>query len=69
MRIKSFQALTLSASEGIREIEAQREIENFLRALSSYPERFAQEPTLSFEQHMISIIAGAQSVDSGSRQS
>jgi hypothetical protein len=33
-----------------------REIERFLRALSSYPDRFAREPHLSFQQHFSSIV-------------
>jgi hypothetical protein len=30
----------------------QQEIDNFLRALSSYPEHFALDTTLTFEQHL-----------------
>ncbi len=41
-----------------RDGDVRREIENFLRALSSYPERFARDPYLSFEQHLFSIAAG-----------
>ena len=35
----------------------EREISNFLLALHSYPERFAIDPCLSFEQHLFSTIA------------
>lgn len=38
-----------------REGEVRREIETFLLALSSYPDRFAREPYLSFEQHLFRI--------------
>lgn len=31
--------------------EAHQEIQNFLQALASYPERFAQKPGVSFEEH------------------
>ena len=35
----------------------QQEIEDFLRALNSYPASFARKPRLSFEQHLFSIKA------------
>jgi hypothetical protein len=41
-----------------RRPEVQQEINNYLTALASYPERFAREPGLSFEQHFFSISAG-----------
>lgn len=31
------------------------EIESFLEALASYPERFATDPDLTFEQHRTSL--------------
>ncbi len=34
----------------------QREIENYLKALSSYPDRVARDPQLSLEQHLCSFI-------------
>ena len=39
-----------------REMEVRQEIEDFLAALSSYPERVAKDPTVSFEQHLYSVI-------------
>jgi hypothetical protein len=35
----------------------QPEIDKFLRALRSYPESFAHNPRLSFEQHLFRIMA------------
>ena len=43
-------------SDDEREQEVRREIEDFLAALSSYPERVAKDPTVSFEQHLYSVI-------------
>jgi hypothetical protein len=40
-----------------QEHNVHQEIDNFLRALSSYPDRFAREPDLSFQQHLSSIVA------------
>ena len=34
----------------------QKEIDTFLNALDSYPERFARNPYLSFEQHLFSVV-------------
>lgn len=33
----------------------QREIKMFFRALSSYPDRFARDPELNFQQHLFSL--------------
>jgi hypothetical protein len=35
----------------------QHEIRNFLSALVSYPDRFATDPDLSFEQHLFQLVA------------
>jgi len=40
-----------------RDEEVQREIQNFLQALRTYPDRFAQEPQLSFERHFWRVAA------------
>lgn len=37
--------------------EAYLEIQNFLKALDSYPECFAQNPGVSFEQHHSCIMS------------
>ena len=37
------------------EVRAQVEFEKFLKALSSYPERVARDPALSFERHLCSL--------------
>ena len=50
-----------------RPSDTQREIKNFMRALSSYPERFAHNPYLSFEQHLVSIAASPNLTAEGSR--
>jgi hypothetical protein len=39
-------------SDAAREREVRGEIENFLNALSSYPDRFARDPYVSFEEHL-----------------
>lgn len=51
-----------------RQREVQREIETFLRALSSYPDRFARNPYLSFEQHFFSIAGTSQSIEPRRRE-
>jgi hypothetical protein len=55
MKIKRHDATDLRVSDAAREHEVQQEIDSFLRALSSYPDRFAREPYLSFQQHLSSI--------------
>jgi hypothetical protein len=39
--------------------EVQEEIQNFLRAVDSYPARVAKEPRVTFQQHLCSIFAAS----------
>jgi len=36
----------------------RQEINNFLRALSSYPDQFARNPYVSFEEHFTAVATG-----------
>jgi hypothetical protein len=49
-----------SGVTGASQRRAQQEIEDFLRALSSYPDRVALNPYLSFEEHLFSVVAANQ---------
>ncbi len=55
-------------SDASRERDARQEIENFLNALSSYPDRFAQEPRLSFQEHLVDIEMENQQASGGRRR-
>jgi len=59
MKTKRHDATDLRVSDAAREHEVQQDIDSFLRALSSYPDRFAREPYLSFRQHLSSIVTAA----------
>jgi hypothetical protein len=59
MKVKRREATGLRVSDCAREYEVRREIDSFLRAINSYPDRFAREPCLSFEQHLSSIVTRA----------
>jgi hypothetical protein len=59
MKTKKHHATDLCVADAAREHEVQQEIESFLQALSSYPDRFAREPYLSFRQHLSSIVTAA----------
>lgn len=50
-------AHTMPPVEGFRPANSQalEELESFLRAVDSYPERFARDPEVSFEQHLHSL--------------
>lgn len=56
MKTKSRDATGLRRSDCTREHEVRREIDSFLRAINSYPDRFAREPYLSFQEHLSSIV-------------
>lgn len=57
MKVKRQGATDLCASDSPRGCEVQQEIDSFLRAIHSYPDRFAREPYLSFQQHLSSIVS------------
>lgn len=57
MKSTQYRPIVLGNSDIERQREVQHEIENFLHAVSSYPDRFAREPYLTFEQHLFSIVA------------
>ena len=67
MKTQKYQPESLNAAEAIRRQEVQQEIENYLLALSSYPERFANDPYVSFEQHLYSMMAAGQGLRNGER--
>lgn len=56
MKAKRHGATALRVSDSPRKYEVQQEIDSFLRAINSYPDRFAREPYLSFQQHLSSIV-------------
>jgi len=41
-----------SGNEQVRD-----EIQRYLQALASYPDRFAQDPDISFKKHLYSLVA------------
>ncbi|MBZ5598581.1 MAG: hypothetical protein LAN83_09680 [Acidobacteriia bacterium] len=59
MKIRKHRPITvgIASTERERQREVQQEIETFLTALSSYPDRFARNPCVSFEQHLFSLAA------------
>jgi hypothetical protein len=59
MKTKKYQAAPLRVADATRDHDVQREIESFLRAVRSYPDRFARQPYLSFQQHLCNIVTGA----------
>lgn len=51
MKTKKYHATDVQPPKGT----SQQEIDSFLRALYSYPDRFANQPDLSFQQYLLSI--------------
>jgi len=62
MNSTQFRPIVLGNSDTERQREVQHEIDNFLQALNSYPDRFAREPYLTFEQHLFSIAAAGRMI-------
>jgi hypothetical protein len=48
--------------------QVRQEIQNFFRALDSYPARVAKEPRLSFHQHLCSLFAASPGRGSDDRR-
>lgn len=61
---KGYRPITAGFMDDTGEMDVRREIDNFLLALYSYPTRFADDPCLSFEQYLCSIMA-ADSANGG----
>ncbi len=55
MKTSRHRPMALGLCNSAREREVQQEIENFRKALSSYPNQFARDPGLSFEEHLFSL--------------
>lgn len=55
-------------SDASRDQKVKQEIENFLNALNSYVDRFAQEPRLSFQEHLFDIETASQQTSGGRRR-
>ena len=68
MKGKRHRAGVAAAANSDGQSDTQREIRNFMRALNSYPERFADNPYLSFEQYLFSIASTSNVAGEGSRQ-
>jgi hypothetical protein len=56
MRTKKHHSTVLRIDGATWDHEVQQEIDSFLRAVRSYPARFAREPYLSFQQHLSTIV-------------
>jgi hypothetical protein len=55
MLSRQHRAADTALSDAAREREVRREIAHFLNALSSYPDRFARDPYVSFEEHLFLV--------------
>jgi hypothetical protein len=45
-----------------REVNVTREIEAYIAAVNTYPERFERDPSLSFQQHLFRVVAAQASI-------
>lgn len=69
MLSRQHRAADTALSDAAREREVRREIADFLIALSSYPDRFARDPYLSFEQHLLLVgVSNPLSATGGDRR-
>ena len=68
MKSSKHRRITSSSSSAAFERDARREIEHFKRALSSYADRVASEPRLSFEQHFFRLAATNRMTDGEERR-
>ena len=57
MRNKKTQTMNQGLADIKKQYQAELEIQNFLKAIHSYAERFAQNPDLSFDDHLFTITA------------
>jgi len=65
MSRKTYRPMVSGFSETTRDLQVLQEIDNFMMALSSYPDRAAHEPNLSFEQYLVRINAAGENPGDG----
>jgi len=53
--MNSSETVNPDAPKSRRDSQACQEIEDFLKALNSYPESFEHDPCLTFEQHFVAV--------------
>jgi hypothetical protein len=58
--MNSSETVNADATQLSRDSQARQEIENFLKALNSYPESFEHDPCLTFEQHFVAVAGRGQ---------
>jgi hypothetical protein len=68
MKTRKHRRITPSSSNPVFGRDARREIEYFKRALTSYADRFASEPHLSFEQHFFRLAATSRIAEGEERR-
>jgi hypothetical protein len=68
MKTRKHRRIMPSSSNAVFGRDARREIEYFKRALTSYADRFASEPHLSFEQHFYRLAATSRIAEGEERR-
>jgi len=59
-RMKKIRSATRGNAKMSNNEQVLAEITSFLQAVDSYPDRFAQDPQITFEQHLCSLIPSDQ---------
>jgi hypothetical protein len=54
---KKYRPILIRSTDATQEEQVQREIDRFLLALNSYPECFAHDPSLTFDQYLCYLMA------------
>jgi hypothetical protein len=60
MKSKMYHHVQPRESDPLRNEQAVEEIQKFLRALDSYPERVAKEPNVSFRRHLSGLFKASR---------
>ena len=58
--MKSLISVAKAREAQVSNEQVLEEMQDFLRALESYPARFASDPTITFEQHRSNLIPFAK---------
>jgi hypothetical protein len=62
MNSKTRQLRAVAGGRKSANAQVRREIQSFLRALKSYPGRFARDPRITFAEHHGGLVRGAGTV-------
>lgn len=62
MKARKRQPMFTAVSYSTGDVEVRQEIEAYVAAVNSYPAQFANDPSLSFQRHLFTVVVSQGSL-------